>query len=90
MSSWGRSLETSLRAASNDASALERFRESLDQAERAFSDEAQKIGLGAAFAKFGTADAVNMGGPNEAGFVIVAESGDLEDGLGSPIHDTPL
>jgi len=59
---------------SNDASALEQFRESLDQAERAFSDEAQKIGLGAAFAKYGTADAVNMGGPNAPEFVIGSEA----------------
>ena len=40
--------------------ALARARASLDQAERAFSDEAQKIGLGPAFAKHGSADAINL------------------------------
>lgn len=34
-------------------------------AEKAFSDESQTMGLGPAFAKFGAADAVNMGGEPE-------------------------
>ena len=34
---------------------------SLDAAERGFSDEAQRIGLGPAFARWGSADAANMG-----------------------------
>lgn len=41
--------------------------------EKAFSDEAQKIGLGPAFAKFGAADASNFGGP-EIEFVWGAEA----------------
>jgi ketosteroid isomerase-like protein len=61
-------------AASNDAAAIERFRQSLDAAERAFSDEAQKIGIGPAFAKFGSADAVNMGPPTSPGFIVGAEA----------------
>ncbi|HSC30012.1 MAG TPA: serine hydrolase domain-containing protein [Vicinamibacterales bacterium] len=59
---------------SSDASATKRFREGLDAAERAFSDEAQKIGLGPAFAKYGSADAVNTGGPNQAEFVTGSEA----------------
>jgi ketosteroid isomerase-like protein len=44
-----------------DAAAIERHRASLDKAERAFSDEAQKIGIGPAFEKYGSADAINLG-----------------------------
>jgi ketosteroid isomerase-like protein len=46
----------------------------LAAAERAFSDEAQTIGLGPAFAKFGTADSMNLGGAGNAGFVFGAEA----------------
>lgn len=42
--------------------------------ERAFSDEAQRVGLGNAFAAFGSADAVNMGGPGSAHFVQGAQA----------------
>ena len=77
-------------ASSNDASALERFRESLDQAERAFSDEAQKIGLGAAFVKYGTTDAVNMGGPNAPGFVIGSEAIGRAVSAGDPPGASPV
>lgn len=57
-----------------DSAATERFRASLDEAERAFSRDAQKIGIGAAFAQYGSADAVNMGGAKAAAFVIGAEA----------------
>jgi hypothetical protein len=53
-------------------------------AEKAFSDEAQKIGIGAAFAKHGSADAMNMGGPKEPGFVIGAEAIGRAVGAGNP------
>jgi ketosteroid isomerase-like protein len=53
-------------APANDAAAIERARKSLDDAERAFSNEAQKIGLGPAFVKFGSADAINLGGPDHS------------------------
>jgi ketosteroid isomerase-like protein len=55
---------------STDESAIARFRASLDQAERAFSDAAQKIGLGPAFAQFGSPDALNLGGGSEPGLVV--------------------
>ncbi len=60
------------------------FVQSLTAAEKAFSDEAQRIGLGAAFAKYGSADAMNMGGPNEAGFVIGADAIGKAVGAGQP------
>jgi ketosteroid isomerase-like protein len=59
---------------SNDAAALAAHKRSLEEAEVAFSREAQSIGLGPAFAKYGSGDAVNMGGPNEPGFVVGAEA----------------
>jgi ketosteroid isomerase-like protein len=55
-----------------DPAAIAAVKKSLEQAERDFSDEAQTIGLGPAFAKYGRADAVNMGGPTDAGFVVGA------------------
>lgn len=53
-----------------DAARLEAQRRSLAAAEQAFSDRAQVIGLGPAFAEFGAPTAVNMGGPGHAGFVV--------------------
>jgi ketosteroid isomerase-like protein len=59
---------------STDAAVIAGHRDSLDRAERLFSDEAQKIGLGPAFARFGSADAVNLGGAADAGLVVGAEN----------------
>lgn len=59
---------------STDAARLELFAESLTAAEQRFSDEAQTLGLGRAFAKFGRPDAVNLGGPTTPGFVFGAEA----------------
>jgi ketosteroid isomerase-like protein len=59
---------------STDPVIIARHRDSLDKAERSFSDEAQTIGLGPAFAKFGTADSLNLGGPDAAGLVVGQDS----------------
>ena len=59
---------------STDAATIARHRDSLDHAERAFSDEAQTIGLGAAFMRFGSADAVNLGGASDPGLVVGPEN----------------
>jgi hypothetical protein len=67
-----------------DANQIARFSESLAAAEKAFSDEAQKIGIGPAFAKHGSADAVNMGGPNDPHFIVGAEAIGRAVGEGSP------
>ena len=53
-----------------EASLLEPLRQSLVAAERAFSDEAQKIGLGPAFTQFGHPTAVNMGGAANPSYVV--------------------
>lgn len=55
-----------------DSAVIRRFAHELDQAERAFSDEAQRSGLGPAFAQYGSADAMNMGGPDDTTFVLSA------------------
>jgi ketosteroid isomerase-like protein len=55
---------------STDAAVLAAAKSSLEKAEKDFSDEAQKIGIGPAFVKWGRADAINMGGPQDAGFVV--------------------
>jgi ketosteroid isomerase-like protein len=63
-------LPDALVAPTTDAAVIERHRESLAKAERDFSAAAQVIGIGPAFEKHGSADAMNLGGPNDAGFVI--------------------
>lgn len=68
--------------ASNDASLLARNAESLKAAEKAFSDEAQIIGLGPAFAKHGSDDAMNMG--SSSSFTVGAANIAKEVGGGSP------
>jgi ketosteroid isomerase-like protein len=57
-----------------DAAAMTALRRDLMAAEKAFSDEAQTIGLGNAFGKFGREDAVNMGGPASPTFLVGASS----------------
>ena len=76
--------------ASTDREELEAFRTSLDRAERDFSDEAQRIGLGAAFAKYGSADAVNMGGPATAAFVMGSEAIGRAVSAGGPAGASPV
>lgn len=68
------SLPSAMVAPSTDSAAIAGYRDSLKQAEQAFSDEAQKIGLGPAFAKWGTADAVNMGPPTSPTFITGADA----------------
>lgn len=66
-------LPEQLLPASTDAAAIARHRDSLDKAERSFSDDAQVIGLGPAFAKYGSADALNLAGGSEAGLIVGAD-----------------
>lgn len=83
-------LPKQLTAPSTDNAAIERFRESLASAERTFSDEAQKVGLAAAFTKYGSADAVNMGGPDTASFVFGNEAIGRSVGAGTPTNSSPV
>ena len=49
---------------------VDKDRESLMNAERSFAADAQKMGLGPAFKKYGSADAINLGGPNTPVFAF--------------------
>jgi ketosteroid isomerase-like protein len=73
-----------------DAATVARSRASLEAAERAFSDEAQKIGLGPAFAKHGSADAVNVGPPTSRTFVVSVEAIGRSVGAGSEGKPSPM
>jgi len=77
-----------------DPDRIEEFRQSLDTAERAFSRDAQQIGLQAVFTRYGRPDAVNMGGPARAQFVVGADSigavvGQDEPDSGSSVRWAP-
>ena len=83
-------LPTSLVAPATDVARGEALRQSLVEAERAFSDESQTIGLGAAFSKWGSETAVNMGGPNSAGYVVGAPAIGKSVGAGAPGSTSPV
>lgn len=81
-------------APTTDEATLARHRASLDAAERAFSNEAQTIGLGPAFARHGHADAVNVGPRTSPRFVVGASAiGEAVDagsrGKPSPVSWAP-
>jgi len=84
------SLPAAVVSPTTDPATIAAHRRSLEQAELSFSRAAQTTGLGAAFAKYGSADAMNLGGPKEPGFIIGAEAigkaigGGTEPG-GSPV-----
>jgi ketosteroid isomerase-like protein len=61
-------------APSDDSARIAAYRQSLDSAERAFSADAQQIGLRAAFVRYGSPDAMNMGGGAHASFVSGPDS----------------
>jgi ketosteroid isomerase-like protein len=73
-----------------DAATLGMYHETLDQTERAFSTEAQRIGIGPAFAKYGSRDAVNMGGPDDAAFVVGSEAIGRSVAAGAPADSSPV
>lgn len=56
--------------ASADAAAIDKYRESLAEAERSFSRDAQTIGIGPAFKHYGSPDAINLGGPDVATWLL--------------------
>ncbi len=80
----GRVLPEKIIAAPADAAAIERHRESLAEAERSFSRDAQKMGIGAAFTLYGSPDAANFGGPDVPTFVFGNVAIGAAVGAGSP------
>jgi len=83
-------LPARIQPATIDAAALAANEQSLKDAERGFSDDAQAIGLGPAFAKNGSADAMNLGGPGDPGFVISAEAISHTVTTGAPYDAKPF
>ena len=77
-------LPAEMTAPRSDPAWLDQQRASLVSAERAFSDEAQAIGLGPAFVKYGQATSVNMGGPANASYVVGADAIGQLVGRGQP------
>ena len=76
-------LPTRLVEPATDPAAVRAYEESLAEAERSFSRDAQSIGLGAAFVRYGSPDAVNMGPPNGP-FLVGAEAIGRMVGEGEP------
>lgn len=74
----------------SDPAVIRGHADSLTAAEKAFSDEAQTIGIGPAFARHGRADAVNMGGPDAPGFIVGSEAIGRNVGAGSPPNTSPV
>jgi ketosteroid isomerase-like protein len=84
------SLPPRLVAPTTDSASIARHKASLEAAERAFSDEAQKIGLGPAFARHGSADAVNVGPRTSPTFVVSAVEIGKSIGAGAPGATSPV
>jgi ketosteroid isomerase-like protein len=76
--------------ATGDARTIEKHRESLAEAERSFSREAQSIGIGPAFKKYGSPDAANFGGPETLTFVFGNEAIGAALGQGAPPNSSPV
>jgi ketosteroid isomerase-like protein len=73
-----------------DAGRLEAQRRSLIDAERAFSDRAQRVGLGPAFAEFASESAVNMGGLARSDYVVGPAAIGAAIGAGAPGTTSPV
>ena len=72
------------------STSLERDRESLADAERSFSRDAQTMGLTAAIRKYGDPQAINLGGPDVSTFLLGNEQVSEGVGSGSPGNSSPL
>lgn len=83
-------IPTQLMPASSDTAVIAGHHTGVIAAEKAFSDEAQQIGIGPAFAKHGWPEAMNLGGPADAGFVIGNELIGRNIGQGSPTDSSPV
>ena len=73
-----------------DAATIERYRESLAEAERSFSRDAQTMGIGPAFKHYGHPEAINLGGPDVPTYLL--GNAQIGDGVGSgaPPNTSPV
>ena len=73
-----------------DAATIERFRESLAEAERSFSRDAQTMGIGPAFKQYGDPEAINLGGPDVATWLLGNDQVATGVGSGAPANSSPV
>lgn len=76
--------------AANDAASIERHRESLAEAERSFSRDAQTMGIGEAFKKYGSPEAINLGGPDTPAFLMGNQQIGTAVGSGEAPNSSPV
>ncbi len=76
--------------AATDAATIDRYRESLAEAERSYSRDAQTMGIGAAFKHYGHPDAINLGGPEVATYLLGNEQIGGGVGSGAPPNTSPV
>ena len=81
-------------APATDQATIERYRDSLANAETSFSRDAQTLGMRAAFTRYGDPEAINLGGPDVATFLIGNQAigagvGGERPEVGSPVSWGP-
>lgn len=76
--------------AKRDAAAIERDRDSLANAEKSFSADAQTMGLGQAFIKYGSPDAINLGAADQLVFLKGNEQIGNAIGEGKEPNSSPV
>jgi ketosteroid isomerase-like protein len=86
----GRVLPPQITTATADAATIERNRESLANAERSFSRDAQTMGIGPAFKLYGSPDAANFGGPDVPTFIFGNEAIAANVGADRPPNTSPV
>lgn len=77
-------------APASDAATIERYRDSLADAERSFSRDAQTMGIGPAFEHYGHPEAINLGGPDVAAFLLGNKQIGEGVGRGAPPNTSPV
>jgi ketosteroid isomerase-like protein len=77
-------------APATDAATIERYRESLAEAERSFSRDAQTMGIGPAFEHYGDPEAINLGGPDVATWLLGNDQVATGVGSGAPPNSSPV
>lgn len=73
-----------------DAALVEQYRKSLQDAETAFSNDAQVMGIGPAFTKWGSPDAINLGPPDVPVFIVGNDRIGVGVGGGSQAPGSPV
>jgi len=83
-------LPKQLVAPKSTAAELDRDRDSLADAERSFSRDAQTMGIGPAFTQYGSPDAINLFTPEAKMFVMGSEAIGEAVGAGQPPNFSPV